>query len=859
MIGKLKRRFPSDFIFIIILIAIVSYIYSFLFAISPLSIVGDAQRYNGYQAYVVKYSLTHFGQLGLWDQFLSSGMSWISHPGGGLLSPVAWIATFLTSNVTRGSLLIFYIHALTASLSYYFLFRVLGLRKITGFLVALLAVSNQYIFIFAVNGWFEEFFDLTLIPLTVGFLWLAMTRKRWFYVIIGALVMSLNFFSNSYYVFHYNAIILLWIGMAFLLREIWLIIKSKKNNNDFAKLILYNIVFWVLLIGISAIKLLPLLEFRSISARNYSPLSVIETPDGVMTFSFFKSLISNYIIPAGHTDSFTHWSNDLAIFFIILSVIYFLFRKSFKYGLFLSIFIMGMWGYFAYRLPVDFYALLYKFLPGFNSNNYPYRFVIIITLAFFVCLGLGLDILIRQKNKILMLTGLLLGTLVVIGAVKYTKISYDSVSYPKMVDIKNDLSRSSFNVIKGKDITDPPKIQGVASRNLISNLTKIVKEYKPEGRVYSTVSSINGNALINQVILEEGIPTVQHSYDPIVPTYEFAIIRPGNVQDDLILTKERYKIFSVLDVRFQMQDKQNFEYAGCNKLSLPNYELTINKKLSNEVCNFLELRLSQIMSQKEGGIFYDSKVLPKVSIISLPILLIGDNSFNDYSAFMAKQILFHPDFNENKFSVLSGGSSYLDDYQIGELNKFPVILLSDTKIKNKKKSDQLLDEYRKNGGRVISLTGRSIKYDDLHDRSGSIFTDKPAWMYSDNDSKILSDLFKSFPEAGTKNSISIKKFTPEDLLFQAQTTKDNQVLQFSDSFYPGWKATIDGKNTNVYMADGLVKGVVVSVKGTHLVRFYYSPDSFKKGAIISGITLSALFLMLLIEIVRRKNLWRNSF
>src|SRR3990167_6726125 len=79
----------DDRILSVALLVIAALVYNFFLTIGDLSLVGDAQRYNGYQAYALKYSLAHFGQLALWDPFLSSGMSWISHPGGALFSPFA--------------------------------------------------------------------------------------------------------------------------------------------------------------------------------------------------------------------------------------------------------------------------------------------------------------------------------------------------------------------------------------------------------------------------------------------------------------------------------------------------------------------------------------------------------------------------------------------------------------------------------------------------------------------------------------------------------------------------------------------------------------------------------------------------
>ena len=61
----------------------------------------------------------------------------------------------------------------------------------------------------------------------------------------------------------------------------------------------------------------------------------------------------------------------------------------------------------------------------------------------------------------------------------------------------------------------------------------------------------------------------------------------------------------------------------------------------------------------------------------------------------------------------------------------------------------------------------------------------------------------------------------------------------SDLFYPGWQATVDGKQTSIYQADYLLRGVVVPA-GTHSVRFEFRPRRFYVGATVSFASLLLL-------------------
>jgi hypothetical protein len=69
----------------------------------------------------------------------------------------------------------------------------------------------------------------------------------------------------------------------------------------------------------------------------------------------------------------------------------------------------------------------------------------------------------------------------------------------------------------------------------------------------------------------------------------------------------------------------------------------------------------------------------------------------------------------------------------------------------------------------------------------------------------------------------------------AKSTEDN-FLVLSDTYYPGWKAFVDGKKTKIYRADYTFRAIPLSA-GTHQVEFVYDPLSFKLGigATILGI------------------------
>ncbi len=65
---------------------------------------------------------------------------------------------------------------------------------------------------------------------------------------------------------------------------------------------------------------------------------------------------------------------------------------------------------------------------------------------------------------------------------------------------------------------------------------------------------------------------------------------------------------------------------------------------------------------------------------------------------------------------------------------------------------------------------------------------------------------------------------------------------FTDNYYPGWSASVDGKNEKVYRADYTFKAVFVP-KGTHTVIFQYMPPSLIIGTMISLIGIAVMFII----------------
>lgn len=85
--------------------------------------------------------------------------------------------------------------------------------------------------------------------------------------------------------------------------------------------------------------------------------------------------------------------------------------------------------------------------------------------------------------------------------------------------------------------------------------------------------------------------------------------------------------------------------------------------------------------------------------------------------------------------------------------------------------------------------------------------------------------------------VSVSRPNADTLIAQAEV-RCRGLLVVSDTFYPGWRAYVDGKVHPIFEVFGAVRGVVVDA-GSHRIEMRYEPRSVYWGAILSLVGLTA--------------------
>ncbi|MBA7483959.1 hypothetical protein ES707_19476 [subsurface metagenome] len=119
------------------------------------------------------------------------------------------------------------------------------------------------------------------------------------------------------------------------------------------------------------------------------------------------------------------------------------------------------------------------------------------------------------------------------------------------------------------------------------------------------------------------------------------------------------------------------------------------------------------------------------------------------------------------------------------------------------------------------------------------------------DVAILKDERETGEKAMGKGSITALELA-ENYANAEVNADDTVCLVFTDNYYPGWRAYIDGAQTEIFCANGIFKAIMIP-SGEHKVKFVFHPMSYRLGYFLSLLTILYLGIAFsLITIPRSK-------
>ncbi len=224
-----------------------------------------------------------------------------------------------------------------------------------------------------------------------------------------------------------------------------------------------------------------------------------------------------------------------------------------------------------------------------------------------------------------------------------------------------------------------------------------------------------------------------------------------------------------------------------------------------------------------------------------------------------------PDFKENKLRyddgffrslAIQSVKYLLSDYEINSdrlalIDKFP--FSGDTKHKFYLKTDDLKTELADvSGVYVYEVKGSIPRANIINDYEIAATQDESLKMvFSENFDPASKVILEKKPETviitdradpdknigqkkGTENYAIVVSDRQDEIEIKAKSNTPAFLL-LNDTYYPGWKAFVDGEEREIIRANYSFRAVQIN-PGTHTILMKYQPKSVKTGLVITTIT-----------------------
>lgn len=139
-----------------------------------------------------------------------------------------------------------------------------------------------------------------------------------------------------------------------------------------------------------------------------------------------------------------------------------------------------------------------------------------------------------------------------------------------------------------------------------------------------------------------------------------------------------------------------------------------------------------------------------------------------------------------------------------------------------------------------------LRSKDFHPDKEVLLEEEPLWVTPTSELQ-TPDSLSGFPEFISETNNRIRLHVKAN---------ENSFLVLSDTYFPGWKVFVDGKEQKIYQANYNFRAVALST-GTHQVEFVFDPLSFKLGALITFLGIFGCLAMVLAR-KERKKLWMSK-
>ncbi len=309
-----------------------------------------------------------------------------------------------------------------------------------------------------------------------------------------------------------------------------------------------------------------------------------------------------------------------------------------------------------------------------------------------------------------------------------------------------------------------------------------------------------------------GYQTITYSNHGMMPKYQL-FVRYGD-PNNLAEQARLFTMFRILNTRYVL---------------MPKSAVHVDRR---------QTRL--VRSTHDAELYELTSALPSVWVPRHVVLLIGGDADRDFGSLESKLLVYDPNFDPVAWAVFASPHSAIETVTLKELQRFDAVAVTTPRVRDPQAFEALLEAYQRQGGRLLRLHYTEVHYTDPHRISNSMLSDEhPAKRLTPEATDQVGTLLRSVPSPAapaTPAKVAIEHTDPMHWRFQVDSRAEQTPLVVSETFFPGWECTVDGRPAPIFMADGIVRGVMVIGPGIHVVALRYRPASFRWGCLLSSVS-----------------------
>jgi hypothetical protein len=153
---------------------------------------------------------------------------------------------------------------------------------------------------------------------------------------------------------------------------------------------------------------------------------------------------------------------------------------------------------------------------------------------------------------------------------------------------------------------------------------------------------------------------------------------------------------------------------------------------------------------------------------------------------------------------------------------------------------------------IVASDEQQIKTLISEDLRKAVYVDLNAGLLPQG--KVEEDYLSHFLNLQKINHISQVHYINVNHINIHIKVKVPSMLVFTEVWFPGWKAIVNGKESKIYRVNYCQRGIWLE-KGEHHVQMIFSPFSWRIGSAISVITLSIIICIVIFIVLNKLYIW----